>query len=267
MTTQYVTSKDGTKIAYEVVGQGPPLVFVMGAMGTRRIAFSKAMREELAKSFTLHFYDRRGRGETGDASPTPYLVEREIEDLRAVCEAAGGSPFVCGTSSGAALALLAAASGVPMRMLAAHEPPYAVGEHAATFDRGYQANVTKLVAEGKREEAVKYFMRTVGVPGFMLWAMRFMPFWKDAVAAAPSLPYDAAVMGSFDMPEKRLREIRVPTVVLVGGSTAPRLRAAADAVAKVVPGATERVIPKQNHGVKPAALRPVLVECFGAAPR
>ncbi|MEA3201465.1 MAG: hypothetical protein QOE90_2893 [Thermoplasmata archaeon] len=260
MQTQHVASKDGTKIAYETAGQGPPLVFVMGAMGTRRIAFSKAMRDELAKSFTLYFYDRRGRGETGDASPTKYVVEREIEDLRAVCEAAGGNPFVCGTSSGAALALLAAAAGVPMRKLAAHEPPYAVGAEAATFDRDYQTNVTKLVAEGRNDDAVKYFMRTVGVPGFMLWAMRFMPFWKDAVAAAPSLPYDAAVMGSFDMPEKRLREIRVPTVVLVGGSTPKRLRAAADAAAQVIPGATERVIPKQNHGIKPEALRAVLAE-------
>src|SRR5438067_4335514 len=121
MSTTYAISKDGTKIAYDVSGQGPPLVFVMGAMGTRTIAFSKTMREELAKSFTLYFYDRRGRGETGDNSPTKYVVEREIEDLRAMCEAAGGSPFVCGTSSGAALALLAAASGVPMRKLAAHE--------------------------------------------------------------------------------------------------------------------------------------------------
>ena len=120
--------------------------------------------------------------------------------------------------------------------------------------------MNELIARGKRDEAVTCFMRTVGVPGPFVVVMRFMPFWKDAVAAAPSLPYDAAVMGNFDLPEKRLREVRVPTVVLVGGSTPPRLRAAADEVARVVPGATERVLPKQNHGVKPAALRPVLAE-------
>src|SRR5256712_10032816 len=94
--------------------------------------------------------------------------------------------------------------------------------------------------------------------------MRFMPFWKDAVAAADTLPYDAAVMHGFAFPEGRLREIRIPTVVLVGGSTTPTLRSGADATARTVPGATERVIPKQNHGVKPAALRPVLVESFRA---
>lgn len=261
--TQHVTSKDGTKLAYDVVGQGPPLVYVMGATGTRRIQFSAAMRDELAKSFTLYFYDRRGRGESGDNSPTKYVVEREIEDLRVMCEAAGGNPYVVASSSGAALALLAAAAGVPMRMLVAHEPPYAVGEHAGSFDKDYQRNVTRLVAEGKDEEALKYFMRTVGLPGFMVFLMRFMPFWKDALAAAPSLPYDAAVMGDFAMPEKALRSIRVPTVVLAGGSTPPRLRAAADAAAKVIPGAKEVVVPKQNHGIKPAALRGALVECFG----
>jgi pimeloyl-ACP methyl ester carboxylesterase len=257
--TQHAISKDGTSLAYEVVGQGPPLVYVMGALGTRAIAFSTAMREELAKSFTLYFYDRRGRGES-DAKSAGDPVAREVEDLRTMCEVAGGSPIVCGSSSGAALALEAVAAGVPMGLLVAHEPPYAVGEHAASFDRSYQANVTRLVAEGKNGEAVKYFMRTVGVPGPMVWLMRFMPFWKDAVAAAPSLPYDAAIMGDFSLPEKRLREIRTPTIVLVGGSTAPRLRAAADAVAKVVPGAREVVVPKQNHGIKPAALRQALVD-------
>jgi len=125
--------------------------------------------------------------------------------------------------------------------------------------------MNELIARGKRDEAVKYFMRTVGVPGVFVLVMRFMPFWKDAVAAAHTLPYDAAVMDGFAFPERRLREIRVPTVVLVGGSTTPTLRAAADATARTVPGATERVIPKQNHGVKPAALRPVLVESFRAA--
>ncbi len=260
MATQFVTSKDGTRIAYETVGSGEPLVIVWGALGARASPFAKGMREELAKSFTVYDYDRRGRGESGDAKP--YAVAREVEDLRAVCEAAGGSPFVWATSSGAALALEAAAAGVPMRVLAAHEPPYAVGPEAGSFDRDYEANVTALIQQGKRAEAVGYFMRVVGVPGPMVWVMRLMPFWKQMVQLAHTLPYDAAIMNRFEMPEARLRGIRTPTVVLVGGSTPSRLRAAADAVAKVVPGATEQVVPKQNHGIKPQALRPALVEAF-----
>lgn len=263
MTTEFVRSADGTRIAYESVGSGPPLVLVWGALGARSFSFARPMREELAKSFTVFDYDRRGRGQSGDA--TPYAVAREVEDLCAVSEAAGGSPYVWGTSSEAALALEAAASGVPMKTLAAHEPPYMVGDPKDAPDVDYEQKMKGLIARNRRHEAVRYFMRTVGVPSAFVLVMRFMPFWKEAVAAAHTLPYDAAVMNGFAFPERRLREIRVPTVVLVGGSTTPTLRMAADATARTIPGATERVLPKQNHAVKPTAIRPVLVDAFGAA--
>lgn len=262
MSAKFVTSADGTRIAYETVGQGAPLVMVWGAIGARSSPFAKAMRDELKQSFTVTDYDRRGRGESGDTKP--YAVAREIEDLRAICEAVGRRPYVWATSSGAALALQAAASGVPMQMLAAHEPPYVAVLPEGAPDPNYEEKVTALIAQGKRDEAVKYFMRTVGVPGVFVFVMRFMPFWKDALANAHTLPYDAAIMNGFAFPESSLREIRVPTVVLVGGSTTRALRAAADATAQTVPGATERVVPKQNHGIKPAALHPVLGEIFTA---
>lgn len=257
--TSFTTSSDGTKLAYDTTGSGPPLVLVWGALGVRASPFTKAMRDELAKSFTVHDYDRRGRGESGDTQP--YSVAAEVEDLRAICAVAGGNPYVWATSSGAALALEAAAAGVPMRMLAAHEPPYAVPPH--TFDRDYPRKVAALVAAGKNDDAVRLFMRTVGVPGPFIFLMRFMSFWKSAVAAANTLPYDAACVNHFDVPTDRLRSITTPTVVLAGGSTPASLKAAAEEVARIVPGATLRMIPKQNHGIKPAALRPVLVELFG----
>lgn len=258
-----VTSKDGTKIAYQVSGQGPPLVVVWGAMGVMDNAFAKPMYAELAKSFTVYAYDRCGRGESGDRKT--YAIANEIEDLRAVCQAAGGSPLVWATSSGAALALEAAAAGVPMRMLAAHEPPYMVGDHMAKFDENYERNVTRLVQEGKRSEAVAYFMRIVGVPAPMVWVMKLMPFWKQAVAVAHTLPYDAACMNGFVPPAARLGEIKVPTVILVGTSTPASLKAAADEVARLVPNANKVELPKQDHGVKPAALRPALVRAFERA--
>jgi pimeloyl-ACP methyl ester carboxylesterase len=255
----YVTSKDGTRIAYETAGKGAPLVIVWGALGVRLSVFSKQMREELSKSFTVYDYDRRGRGESADTQP--YAVAKEVEDLRAVCEAAGGDPFVWATSSGAALALEAAASGVPMRKLAAFEPPFMLGEPKDAPDKDYLSKMRALIDQGKRDEAVAYFMKTVGVPGWMMFVMRLMPFWKDAVAVAHTLPYDGAIMGDFSFPEKRIREIKTPTVVLVGGSTTPTLRKAADETARAL-GATARVLPKQNHGVKPMALRPVLEDLF-----
>ena len=256
----HVTSKDGTRIAYEVSGKGPPLVVVWGALGVSTSPFAKQMHDELAKSFTVYAYDRRGRGQSGDTRP--YAVAREVEDLAAVAQAAGGSPYVFAASSGAALALEAAASGVPMRKLAAYEPPCMVGDPKDRPDRDFEQRLIDMVARNERDEAVKYFMRTVGVPGIMLAVMRILPFWKDMRAVAHTLPYDAAVMNGFDLPEKRLREVRVPTVLLAGGKTTPTLLKAAEAAAGVIPNAQHRVIPKQNHGVKPAAIRPVLVELF-----
>jgi pimeloyl-ACP methyl ester carboxylesterase len=258
--TLFTTSKDGTKIAYETTGSGAPLVIVWGALGLRASPFAKAMRDELAKSFTVYDYDRRGRGESGDTQP--YSVAAEVEDLRAVCEVAGGAPWVWATSSGAALALEAAAAGVPMRRLAAHEPPYAVGAHAGDFDRDYPRKVAELIAAGRREDAVRLFMRTVGVPAPFVWLMRFMSFWKTAVAAANTLPYDAACMNTFELPAERLRNISTPTVVLAGGATPASLKVAAEEVSRTIPNATLKIVPKQNHGIKPAALRPVLVELF-----
>ncbi|HLE97355.1 MAG TPA: alpha/beta fold hydrolase [Candidatus Thermoplasmatota archaeon] len=261
MPAKYVTSKDGTRIAFDVSGSGPPLVIVWGALGVRSSPFATPMRDALARHFTVYHYDRRGRGESGDT--LPYAVAREVEDLAAVCETAGGSPYVFATSSGAALALEAAAAGVPMAGLAAYEPPYMVGDPKDAPPADYLAHVTRLVDEGRRDEAVKYFMRVVGVPGFLVAVMPFFPFWKDARAAAHTLPYDGAVMGDFKIPEKRLREIKTPTFALAGGRTTPTLKAAVAAVARTVPGAVHREVPKQNHGVKPAAIAPVLAELFG----
>lgn len=260
--TKFVTSKDGTRIAYETSGSGPALLVVNGALGYRA-SYSRKMAKALAKRFTVIDYDRRGRGESGDTKP--YAVEREVEDVRALVEqAAGGKAFVFGMSSGAALALEAAASGVPMRGLAAYEPPYMVGDPKDRPDPDFRERLQAFVDRGERDEAVKYFMRTVGVPGFVLVIMRLLPFWKDLRAAAHTLPYDAAVMDGFGLPAKRLAEVRVRTLVMAGDKTTPTLKAAADATAKAIPGATHRMLPKQNHGVAGEAVAPVLAEFFGA---
>lgn len=255
----HVTSKDGTRIAFETMGSGPPLVVVWGAMGYRATPFAKAMREELAKTFTVYDYDRRGRGESGD-KPT-YAVAREIEDLAAVIDAAG-NPYVWATSSGAALALEAAASGVPMRALAAHEPPYMLPDAKRPPAADYRGRLHALVAAGERDAAVKHFMRTVGVPGFFVAIMPMFPFWKSLRASAHTLPYDAAILGDFSLPEKRLREIRTPTILMAGTKTTPDLRASAKAAAALIPGARHVELAGQHHGVKPAALRPALVEAL-----
>lgn len=258
--TQTTTSKDGTAIAYDKLGSGPPLVIVNGALSVRSFVFATKTAEELANSFTVYSYDRRGRGDSGDTAP--YSVRKEIDDLAAVCSAAGGKPFVAGFSSGAGLALEAAAAGVPMAGLFAYEPPY-VREHAEdAIAADYHAKLDAFKANGQRDEAVAYFMRTVGVPGFGVWVMKRMPMWKVMRGVAHTLPYDGAVMGDFHVPKARLGKVKAPTTVAHGDKTAPSLKAGAKAAADAVPRSRFVVVPKSNHGIKPKPLRPQLEAAF-----
>lgn len=252
-----VTSKDGTKIAFEASGTGPPLILVAGALGFKAFPYTQQFAAELAKDFTVINYDRRGRGDSTDTKP--YSVQREVEDIAALSQLVG-NPFVLGISSGAALALEAAASGVRMRKVVAYEPPYMVEEDRGTIPADFEERLKTYVAEGRRDEAVKFFMRTVGVPGFVVAVMKLFPFWKKLRTVAHTLPYDAAVMGTFAVPTKRLATIRVPTLMLNGEKSPKRLQRGTAAVANAIPGSVHRTLPKQNHGVKPKAISPVLRE-------
>lgn len=260
VTTKFVVSKDGTRVAYDESGEGPPLILVVGALGGRSTPFTDSYRKELAKQFTIIMYDRRGRGESSDTQP--YAVQREVEDLAALVDACSGPPYVAGISSGAALALEAAASGVPMAGLFAYEPPYMVGDPPDAPPADFREHLTALISRGDRDGAVRYFMRTVGMSRVMLAIMRLFPMWKSLRAVAHTLPYDAAVMKGFALPEDRLKKVHVPTVVAAGSKTTPTLLAAAEAVARVVPGAKHKVLARQTHGVKPAALARALAEEF-----
>jgi pimeloyl-ACP methyl ester carboxylesterase len=120
---QRVCSADGTMIAFERAGQGPALILITGGLTDRTV--TRSVAAELAPRFTVYAYDRRGRGSSGDTAP--YSAEREVEDLAAVIGAAGGPALVFGHSSGAVLALEAAARGLAITKLAAYEPPYLTG--------------------------------------------------------------------------------------------------------------------------------------------
>ena len=124
----------------------------------------------------------------------------------------------------------------------------------------------RLIAAGRRGDAVKYFMRDmVGVPAIFVFMMRFMPgVWSKLEAAASTLPYDAAIMGDFSLPEQRLARIRTPTLVVGGDKSEARLRAAVDAAAKAIPHAQRRTLKGQTHNVKPEALTPVVTGFFAA---
>jgi pimeloyl-ACP methyl ester carboxylesterase len=262
--TQFAKSRDGTPIAYDKLGTGPALLVVNGALGYREMSFAKQLTTELAKHFTVIDYDRRGRGQSGDQHS--YSVDREIEDIRALIEQAAGGPcYVFAQSSGAALALRAAAADVPMKALVAYEPPYMVGDPKDRPARDYRERVTALIAEGRRDDAVKYFMLTVGVPKFFVALMRLFPFWKQMRAAAHTLPYDAAIMDDFEFPTRELQSIHVPVIAVAGEKTTPTLKRAAEAVAETIPAAQHRTAPNMSHAVKPAILAPLLRNWLSAA--
>lgn len=255
-TTGSVVSTDGTRIAFEATGHGPALVLVAGALGYKEFPYLRKFAAEFAKQFRVFAYDRRGRG--GSTDTQPYGVDKEVDDLAAVCREAGGRPIVVGISSGAALALEAAARGAPMGHLVAFEAPYMVGIHRRPEHARYETEITNLIARDERDGAVKLFMRTVGVPAFVLPIMRIMPFWKDFRRVAHTLPYDAAVLGGFELPASRFSRIRVPTLVVGGGKSPPSLKAAVHAVAAVVPGAQVAEIAGQSHAIRASALAPVV---------
>lgn len=253
-------SKDGTKIAYEETGKGPALILVGGAFSYRRFPGFLKLAALLAPDFTVVNYDRRGRGDSGDTGT--YAVSREVEDLQAVMNAVGGSAYVWGMSSGAALALEAAASGLPIVRLALYEPPYVAGFQQNELPKDYEGQLRKLVEEGRRDDAVKLFMRNMGAPGFALAIMRMMPFWARLRAAAHTLPYDVRVMGDFSIPAERLASVSVPTLVIGGEKSPEALRRAVGKVADLIPKGELRILQGQNHNVSMKALASALRPYF-----
>jgi pimeloyl-ACP methyl ester carboxylesterase len=259
----HVRSKDGTTIAYERSGSGPALILVDGALCSRSFGPSPKLVPLLAQHFTVYAYDRRGRGQSGDTQP--YAPAREVEDIAALIEAAGGSACLLGLSSGGALSLEAAASGLPVTKVVAYEPPY-VDDSGQRGGAAYEGQLKRLLAERNRSGAVKYFMKDmVGVPAPIVVVMRLMPWiWRKLEAVAHTLPYDAAVMTAFRIPRARFASIGVPVLVMNGTKTDARLREAAQTIAKAIPAARYRELAGQTHNVKPDVLTPAAVEFLTA---
>lgn len=234
-----VPSKDGTKIAYDKTGQGPALILVGGAFSYRKFSGLLKLAFLLSEHFTVYNYDRRGRGESGN-KPT-YSIEREIEDLEALIDEAGGSAFVWGLSSGAVLALQTAAKGANIEKLALHEPPFIVDASDRQPPKDFVRQMTQLIADNHRVEAIQYFMtKGMGVPSFVVKMMRLMPgVWSKLMAVAHTLPYDATLLEGYTagkaLPTDTWRTVQMPTLVLEGTESPASIRRAAQALDKVLP--------------------------------
>lgn len=259
-----VTSKDGTTIAFDRSGEGPAIVLVGGAFQHRAIDTSTArLAERLAPNFTVYHYDRRGRGESGDTAP--YAVNREIEDIDALIQDAGGSAYVFGMSSGAVLALHAAAAGLAITKLALYEPPFIVDDSRPPVPKDYTRRLAGLLAEGRRGDAVELFMtEAVGMPAEAVAPMRGAPFWSAFESVAHTLPYEAAIMGDTlsgrPLPAGRWAAVTVPTLVVDGGASPDWARNAVEALVEVLPDAQRRTLEGQTHQVDPEVLAPGLAE-------
>jgi pimeloyl-ACP methyl ester carboxylesterase len=259
-----VFSKDGTSIAFDQLGQGLPIILVAGATATRLAEASLAAT--LAPQFTVFAYDRRGRGDSGDT--TPYAVEREVEDIDALITEAGGSAFVFGHSSGAVLALEAARllKG-RIEKLAMYEPPFIIDDSRPPIPKDYVPHLNKLIVEGRRSEAVEYFMvDAMLVPAEMVAQMRSSPMWPQIEAVAHTIPYDGAIMGDTMSGNpatlRKWASVTVPTLVMVGGASPAFFHNGAQTLVDILPHAKLRILAGQDHGPADDVLAPALVEFF-----
>jgi pimeloyl-ACP methyl ester carboxylesterase len=260
---QTVTSKDGTRIAYDKLGKGPAVILVGGALVTR--SSESELAQLLAPYFTVYNFDRRGRGDSTDTKP--YSVEREIEDIEALINEADGSAYVYGISSGACLALEAVATlGDKVKKLAIYEAPYHEAKAAAEEWKEFRSKLDELTTADRRNDAVALHMKVVGASDEAIAAMKASPMWPGMEALAPTLIYDTAVVGEDrSIPAERAAKVKATTLVMDGGAsleTMPFMRPTAEKLATLIPNAQRRTIEGQGHDVSSRVLAPILVEFF-----
>jgi pimeloyl-ACP methyl ester carboxylesterase len=259
-----VRSADGTIIAYDRAGEGPPVVQVAGATCDRQV--NAPVAELLSPHCTVYNYDRRGRGDSGDEAAGEYsaalLLEREIQDIHALLGSAGGAAGVFGSSSGAILAAEAAAAGLKITRLALWEPPYGLTEDDSHGHLDYVRRLHELLVQNRNGEAAELFLRQVGLPEAFIAGMRQAPAWAAMEKIAPTLRYEAAAMGDGLLPAGRLAGLAIPALVLDGGASMDILRAASRAAAGALPDAAYRTLEGQEHNVAAEAIAPALAEFF-----
>jgi pimeloyl-ACP methyl ester carboxylesterase len=260
-----VTSIDGTTIAYDRRGNGPAVIVVDGALCLRQS--KQELAELLASGFTVYNYDRRGRGDSGDIRP--YGVAREIEDIAALIGEAGGSASLYGHSSGACLALEAAAQlGDRVTRLAMYEAPYNDDPGVRGPWATYIARLTEALADGRPGDAVALFMGFLGTSDDHIAGMRQAPFWAGLEAIAPTLAYDhTGVLGpDMAVPAARAARVPTPTLVMYGGAGAPFMRETAQTLSRALPDARLSGLDGETHDVNPAVLAPLLAAFFAHRP-
>jgi len=258
-------SKDGTIIAYDVIGEGPPLILVDGALCYRESGPNGELAKHLADRFTVITYDRRGRGSS--TNNMPYAVEREIEDIDALIKEAGDEVFLYGISSGAVLALEATGTGLPVKKLALYEAPLITDKSRDPVPADYLEELNQLLESGERSASVKLFMKkAVGLPAVLVFVMPLMPAWSKLKSVAHTLPYDANIVEGLvygkQLPAGKWSNAAIPTLVMSGGKSQGWIQKSAREMAQLLPNAQHQTLEKQTHIVKPGVLAPALKSFF-----
>jgi pimeloyl-ACP methyl ester carboxylesterase len=257
-----ITSADGTQISYSAAGVGPTLIYIAGALMHRAIdGCAAGMAAALSSKFTVVTYDRRGRGDSTDTPP--YAVQREVEDITALIAHVGGPATAFGESSGAVLALEAVRRGCPVTRLALYEPPFIVTPDRAPMPADYQDRIDALIADDRRDEALELFMTTaVELPSEVVAEVSASPMWPALRAVAPTLAYDARVMGDTASGDpaalERFASVDVPVLVLAGGESPAYQQNAVPALCSVLPDAQLSVVPGQRHQFDPTVIAPLV---------
>jgi pimeloyl-ACP methyl ester carboxylesterase len=256
-TNGTVTSRDGTVIAYEWTGRGPALILIDAAGHYREFTSFGRLIGLLAPNFTVYHYDRRGRG--GSTDTQPYAVEREVDDMAALIDEAGGSTFLYAYSSGGLLALHAAAARLPITRMALLEPPIERNDDRSA-QRAFTTELANRVAAGLPENAVEFYLSGIGVPDEIVASMRGSASWSAMESVAPTLIYDSLVSEatSFDL----LDSVTVPSLVLESEGSSGDLIGMARTVASALRNGSHRSLAGEWHGVSDEVLAPVLADFF-----
>ncbi len=250
------TSRDGTTLAYDVHGHGPPLIYITGASCFRSFKPVLDDAKAFASEFTVYNYDRRGRGDSGDTPP--YAIEREVEDIEAMIDAAGGRAHLYGHSSGAVLALEAALRlGGKVDRVVMYDPSYVHDEAEKGTYGQLSQKVRGLLTDGDNKAAMRTFLKGIGMPGLFVWLLPLFPGWKTMAALAPTLAYDIALTEDLP-PLARAARVTVPTFVIAGEKSPAGIHDVARKLGQAIPNARFELLAGQDHMVGAKALLPVL---------
>lgn len=239
---KYVTSKDGTLIAYEQRGFGPPLLLVHGT-GIDHTYWADVVGK-LERCFTVYAVDRRGRGQSGDARP--YAVEREFEDVAVLIDVLPGEVNVIGHSYGALCSLEAALLTKNIRRLVLYEPPVYTTIKIPYPSDAYE-RFDAYVKAGEAEKALMLVNDLGHAPAREVKLQKSLPNWQVRLDVVSTLPREVIGARDYKFNPDKFRDLRLPILLLVGGESTPFYKAATETLHKALPCSRVVVLPGQGH--------------------